>query len=244
MGKIWGWSGSVWTPIKQPHGWGGSAYNDIQKAWGWNGSAWGLLWQLSDPVTYNYYPSWTHGYMYDTGGQCRGGILSGVADDDLIQGYWESSQGSAPGPAGTWEHVSSMMMFNLGPELAERPVVKSGTLRLGLRVGYGGDPKNTNILLGHPAGVMTTTKPSTYAHSDLNKLLQDSGDLFTANGQVKTITLNAAMLSTIQTYRAFGMHDTGHNTTESGKRANRAIFYGANAASNLRPQLSVTLDYV
>lgn len=249
MSKLYYHNGSGWvlvpdgTMLKYHNG---SAWVNPLFLKYYDGSAWQTAWSKSDPVTYTYYPAWTQGYMSDTGnGQINGSILSGVADNDIVQGYWESTQGSVPGPAGTWGYVSSVIAFpDLADELAVRPVIKSATLRLTMAVGYGGDPKNTNVVMGHPHGVVGTSPPTTRSHTHTNQALQDTGDLFTANGQTKTITLNQAMRDTLETYRGIGIHDTADSTTETGKRATRAIFEGASQASSVRPLLTVTLDYI
>lgn len=212
----------------------------MSEAYSFDGTNWDLIWRRSDPVTLTFYPDWSQGYMYSNGQPCVGSVV-GVRNNDLLQGYWDISQGS---PAGDWDHTQSVAHFgDLAAQLAIRPVIKSASLRLRLAVGYGGDPKNTNVMLGYldsggsPLG--------DWNHTDTNKNLQDTGDLFTANGQVKTIVLNAAMRNALQAGNlGIAFHDTTHSTSEAGKRATRAVFDGASAPSSDRPMLTVTLDYV
>lgn len=233
--------GSDWDAvITRIHAWDGTDWDAlISKAYAWDGDSWNQIWSASDPLTTSFYASWTRGYMYSTGQECVGSILAGVADNDLIQGYWDVSQGD---PAGTWSHVQSAMYFDgLSAALALRPVIVSASLRLTLDTGYGGDPKNTNVVMGQ-LPTDSTVEYASWAHSDVGKGLQDTGDLYTADGQTKTITLNSAMRTALGVVPGIALHDPTHSTSESGKRATRAIFNGASAGTSIRPQLTVTLD--
>jgi hypothetical protein len=198
------------------------------------------VWPRSDPLTVSFYSDWTQGYMYSSGLQCAA-ILSGVAADDIPQGYWDVSQSS---PAGTWSHVQSLIAFyDLLAYLDDRPIVKAATLRLGAKVCYGGAPQNTKAILG--AANVGTTPYSDWNHTETWKGAQDTGEIYTAEGQVKNIVLNSAMRAHLQARRTgIAVHDINHYTSESGKRMTRAIFYGKSAVSSLEPYLTVTLDVV
>jgi hypothetical protein len=233
----------VWRAVK-PDGLyvrDAGTWKQVKEGYVRDAGTWKQFHQRSDPLTFVVYPDWSQGFMYSSGLQCVGSILSGVRDDDLIQGYWDVSQSS---PSGTWSHVQSVAHFgDISAQIDERPIVKAATLRLTLKVGYGGDPKNTNVVLGFSN--TAASKPADWNHTDTNKGVQDTGDLFTAEGQTKTITLNSAMRAALQAGSyGINVHDTSHSTSEAGKRATRAIFEGASAPTAVRPMLTLTLDFV
>lgn len=219
-------------------------WRKVEKGYVKHSGTWRQFYIISDPVTVTLAPDYTRTYMYN-GGRAWCSIV-GVSDDAVMQGYWESSQGTVPGPSGTWSHVSGMMGFNdLAAQLAVRPVIKSAVLRMGLWVAYGGAPQSSRLVLG--AYTTGASAPATIAHTDAAKGLQETvNTIWTAEGQVKEVAFNAAMLAQLQTSDRYGiaLHDTTHGSSETRKRETRTVWYGASAASSLAPRLTVTLDYI
>lgn len=218
------------------------SWKQVEQGWVRNSGSWREFYIRSDPLTLTFAPDWTQTYMFN-GENAVGSILSGVSNNDVIQGYWDTSQSS---PAGTWSHVTGAMSFNdIAVHKATRPFIKSAVLRMGLKVGYGGTPLDSRLDLG--AFTAATSTPSTLAHTDTAKDLQETtATIWTGEGQVKEVAFNAAMLDQLQSQSRYGiaLHDTTHGTSETRKRQTRTIWYGASAASNLAPRLTVTFDYV
>ena len=245
MAGLWVRAAGSWHTAKSLHVRAAGSWHEAKGAWVRQGGTWQKFWPMSDPKTFSYYPSWTHGYMYDTGGKCVGSVLSGVDDDDVICGWWETSQGTVPGPLGTWDHVTSVISFaGLADDLAIRPKITSATLRLSGKVNYGGTGASLGVKLGTAA--VGASKPATVAHTHTNKALQTASSLWVGTAgedDTKTISLNSAMRDALESQRAIAIHDTAHGTSEDAKRAWRGILHGDTASDTIRPRLTVILDY-
>ena len=241
----WVKNSGTWREVRPDGLWvkHSGTWRQVQGGWVKHSGTWRKFHTLSDPVTLTFYPNYTQPYMYN-GSKAVGSVLSGVSDNDCVQGYWETGQTS---PAGTWYHVTTLISFHdIAGNLAIRPVVKSAVLRMGLKVGYGGTPLSSRLVLG---GYTTAAgaAPGTFGHTDTAKGLQEtSATIWTGEGQVKEVALNADMLNGIENLGRYGiaLHDTTHGASETRKRETRTIWYGASAATNLRPQLEITCDYV
>jgi len=243
---LWVRAAGSWHEAKSFHVRASGSWHPAKGAWVKAGGTWHKFWPVNDPLTKSYYPTWSNAYMYDTGGKCIGSVLSGVRDDDLICGYWTTTQGSVPGPAGTWDHVTSIIRFGgLATDLATRPVIKSATLRLTGKVNYGGTGAALGVKLG--TSNVTNTKPTTKAHTHTDIALQTFSSLWVGTGgedDTKTLTLGAAMRDALEQDQAISIHDSAHGTSEEAKRSWRGVLEGGSAATASQPMLTVTMDYV
>ena len=246
--------GGTWTAIPQgdAYYYDGSEWKIIKKGHYMpsDGGSWTQFYTGSDEREFTIYPNGfsTYATRFARGsswGTTSNGPSAGTAGVKTLAcgRYFTGSNTPRYYGVATFAFTSVGTFFS--SELAERPVVKSATLRLTRDTVLHGEPtpSSSNIYVSPYDGNTTTTSPST-SDVDLSKAVSASSTGL-ARGSNIEITLDQDIIDHVAANSDLAITNVNSGLADFGSSldTNYFFFFGLGSTST-QPRITVTLDYV
>ena len=185
----------------------------------------------SDPLTLTFGPAWSQGYAEDSHQ-----IDYTFADDDMIQGDWDSVGHSH----GTQRGMGAMKFDLSGSPFGGRTNTTQTRIRGTIKSQY----TSSGI---YPRWAMhetvLSTVPSTFSH--VHGSHPATGSRTTVGNQVWTdISVVVGNEFIAETANTIISHDFGDGTGSADKEYYRGTIHGETAVSGTEPKIEITADYV
>lgn len=246
--------GGSWASIPQgdAYYYDGSAWKIIKKGYYMpsDGGSWAQFYTGSDPKTLTIYPNGFSAYATrfargSSWGTTSNGPSAGTASVKTLAcgRYYDVSNTQRYYGVANFGFTSAGTFFS--SELAERPVVKSATLRLTRDSVIHGvsTPSSSNIYVSPYDGNTTTTSPST-SDVDFSKAVSASSTGLTRGSNIE-ITLDQDIIEHVAANNDLAITNvnSGLADFDSSLDTNYFFFFGLGSTST-QPRITVTLDYV